>query len=297
MSAHTDDHPNIRRHTPTTQRRPMPKERVNLLHGGANRHHQKIQPGILQEISHQREIHSGSQNACHGRPTRKQRKREINPDTYELPPAFLDLIFPQHPLLNGHHSLPPRCCDETKRTINTKTQKKHRKRKSEAQQIRHRTGQTTQTNPKPTRTSIQPPTWQHNVKHTNNNTTLTAPALGLSQPTYQHKCERQKGAVKRGQNKNRPKTQNTVLDNTPAKTKNRHKIKQTKESANLPQKDTKRDTSLRDPFRQLETLVQSHTETQLKLHQNGIKIYEPFTRCPPITKFIHWNVKNVIISD
>jgi hypothetical protein len=90
--------------------------------------------------------------------------------------------------------------------------------------------------------------------------------------------------VKRGQNKNCPKARNTVLDNTQTKTKNRHKNKQTKESANLPKKDTKRDTSLRDLFRQLETLVQSHTETQLKLHHNGIKIYKPVTRCPTNTK-------------
>jgi hypothetical protein len=74
------------------------------------------------------------------------------------------------------------------------------------------------------------------------------------------------------------------LNNTQTKTKNRHKNKQSKESANLPKKDTKRDTNLRDRFRQLETLVQSHTETQLKLHHNGIKIYKPITRCPTNTK-------------
>ncbi len=91
--------------------------------------------------------------------------------------------------------------------------------------------------------------------------------------------------MKTGQNKTRPKTQNVVLDEThQTKTKNRHKNKQTKDHANLPKKDTKRDTSLRDLFRQLETLIQSHTETQLKLHHNGIKIYRPSTRCPTNTK-------------
>jgi hypothetical protein len=140
-----------------------------------------------------------------------------------MPPAFLDLIFPQHPLHNGYRSQPPRRCDKITHTIKTKTHKKHRKRKSEAQKTRQRTGQTTQSNPKPTRTSIQPPRWQHNVPHTNNNTRLTAPPLGLSQPTYKHKCERQKGAVKRGQNKTRLTTQNKVLENTQTKTKNRHK--------------------------------------------------------------------------
>jgi hypothetical protein len=129
-----------------------------------------------------------------------------------MPPAFFDLIFPQHPQPNAHRSQPPRRCDKITHTIKTKTRKKHRKRKSEALQIRHQTGQTTQTNPKPTRTSIQPSRWQLKRTHTNNNTTLTAPPLGLSQPTYQPKCERQKGAVKTGQNKNRPKIQNTVLD-------------------------------------------------------------------------------------
>ncbi len=90
--------------------------------------------------------------------------------------------------------------------------------------------------------------------------------------------------MKRGQNKTPLTTQNKVLDNTQTKIKNRHKNKQTSKSANLPKKDTKRDTSLRDLFRQLETLVQSHTETQLKLHHNGIKIYRPITRCPMNTK-------------
>jgi hypothetical protein len=95
---------------------------------------------------------------------------------------------------------------------------------------------------------------------------------------------RQKGAVKRGQNKTRLTTQNKVLDNNQTKTKNCHKNKQTTESTNLPKRDTKRGKSLRDLFRQLETLVQSHTETQLKLHHNGIKIYKPITRCPMNTK-------------
>ncbi len=214
----------------------------------------------------------------------KHERKEINPDTYEMPPAFLDLIFPQHPQPNGYRSQPPRRCDKITHIINTKPHKKHHKRKNEAQKIRHRTGQTTQTNPTTTRTSIQPPRWQLKRTHTNNNTTLTAPPLGLSQPTYKHKCKRQKGAVKRGQNKTRLTTQNKVMDNTQTKTKNRHKKKQTRESANLPKKDTKRDTSLRDLFRQLETLVRSHTETQLKLHHNGIKIYKPITRCPMNTK-------------
>jgi hypothetical protein len=158
-----------------------------------------------------------------------------------MPTAFLDLIFPQHPLTNSQRSLPPRRCDRMTHTLQKETHKKHSKRESEAQQIRHRTGQTTQTNTNPTRTSIQPPRWQLKRTHTNNNTSLTTPPLGLSQPTYQHKCERQKGAVKTGQNKTRPKTQNIVLNNTQTKTKNRHKNKQTKGPANLPKKDTKRD--------------------------------------------------------
>jgi hypothetical protein len=144
-----------------------------------------------------------------------------------MPPAFLDLIFPSHPLPNGQRSLPTRRCDKMTHTLQKKTHKKHSKRESEALQIRHRTGQKTQTNTKPTRTSIQPPRWQLKRTHTNNST-FTAPPLGLSQPTYHNKCERQKGAVKRGQNKNCLKTQNTVLDNTQTKTKNRHKNKQPK---------------------------------------------------------------------
>ena len=90
--------------------------------------------------------------------------------------------------------------------------------------------------------------------------------------------------MRRGQNKTRLTTQIKALDNTQTKTKNRPKNKQSRTSENLPKKDTKRDTSLRDLFRQLETLVQSHTETQLKLHHNGIKIYKPITRCPMNTK-------------
>ncbi len=132
MPAHPDDHPNTSRHAPTTSSGPMPEERVDLLHSGTNRHHQKCQPGLLQELSHQDQVHLCCKHACHGQPTRTTRERDINPDTFEMPPAFLDLIFPQHQLPNGHCSLPPRCCDKPTHTINKKTRKKHRKRKSEA---------------------------------------------------------------------------------------------------------------------------------------------------------------------
>jgi hypothetical protein len=202
-----------------------------------------------------------------------------------MPKAFLDLIVSQHPLPNGYRSSqPPRRCDNVTHTIKTKTHKKHRKRKNEAQEIRHTTGQTTQTNPKPTRTSIQPPRWQHNVPHTNNNTRLTASPLDLSQPTYKQMCERQKGAVKRGQNKNqRPEIQFWTILKPRLKTV----IKKSKPKS--PPIYPKRiqnaiQISLRDLFRQLETLVQNHTETQLKLHQNDIKIYKPITRCSANTK-------------
>jgi hypothetical protein len=85
---------------------------------------------------------------------------------------------------------------------------------------------------------------------------ITAPPLRLSQPAYQHKCEKQKGAAKIGQNKNLEKTQNAILDNTQTQPKTRQKYKQFNVSAtNSPKKDTKRDTGLRDLFRQLEHLV------------------------------------------
>jgi hypothetical protein len=214
-----------------------------------------------------------------------------------MPPAFLDLIFPQHPLTNGHSSLPPRRCDNTTHTTKPKTHKKHRKRHKKTQQIRRSTGQTTQNTTGSTRTSIQPPKWQHDVTHTKHNTRLTAPPLGLSQLTYQHKCEKQKGAAKRGQNKNHQKPQNTVLDNTQTKTKNRHKNKQSKEPANLPKKDTKRDTSLRDLFRQLKPwfkTILKHSLTSIKM---ASKSTNPSHDAQRIQKSIHWNVKNVIISD
>ncbi len=88
-------------------------------------------------------------------------------------------------------------------------------------------------------------------------TTLTAPPLGPSQPPYQHKCDRQKGAVKRGQKKNRPKPRNTDLEHTQAKPKKGHKN-------TVPKKDTKHDTNKKDLYRQLEILVQDHIENQLK---------------------------------
>ena len=200
-----------------------------------------------------------------------------------MPPAFLDLIFPHHPQTNANRSQHPRRCDNTTHTIQTKTHKKHDKRKSEALKTRHKTGQTTQTNPTPNRTSIQPPRWQLKRTHTNNNTTLTAPPLGLSQPTYKHKCEKQKGAVRRGQNKTRLTTQIKALDNTQTKTKNRHKNKQSRTSENLPKKDTKRDTSMRDLYGQLETLVQDHIENQLKNRHNGQLPYKRFSRRPSNT--------------
>jgi hypothetical protein len=132
-------------------------------------------------------------------------KTKSTPDNHVFPPEFLDLIFPQHPPPNGTHSQHPRCCDKPTHTLNKKTRKKHRKRKSEALKNRPQTGQTQQTKPKLTHTPIQRPRWQQKRTHTNTSTTLTAPPLGPSQPPYQHKCDRQKGAVKRGQKKNRPK--------------------------------------------------------------------------------------------
>jgi hypothetical protein len=193
-----------------------------------------------------------------------------------MPPAFLDLIFPQHQLPNGNNSQHPRRCDKPTHTIQKKTRKKHRKRKSEALKNRPQTDQTTQTNLTPIRTSTQRPKWQLKRTHTNPSTTLTAPPLGPSQPTYQPKCERQKGAVKRGQNKNPPKPRNVDLKHTQAKPKKRHKN-------NLPKKDTKHDTNEKDLYRQLETLVQDHIETQLKHRHNGQLPYKRFSRRPSNT--------------
>jgi hypothetical protein len=252
-----------------------------MRHRGAKRHRKKHQPGTLEELSKSIEILRGGHDACHDRP--KQKKGDIGPETHEMPPAFLDLIYPHHPQTNANRSQHPRRCDNTIHTIQTKTHKKHDKRKSEAKKIRHRTGQTTQNHPTPTRTSIQPPRWQLKRTHTNNNTTLTAPPLSLSQPTYKHKCERRKGAVRRGQNKTRLTTQIKDLDNTQTKTKNRHKNKQTRTSANLTKKDTKRDTSMRDLYGQLETLVQDHIENQLKHRHNGQLPYKRFSRRPSNT--------------
>ncbi len=175
LAAHTDAHPHTCRQRPTTYRSQPPKERIDIGHRSAKRHRQKHQPGTLEELSKPVETLGRGHDACHDRP--KHKRKEINPDTYEMPPAFLDLIFPQHPLHNGHHSQPPRSCDKISHTIKTKPHKKHDKRESEAQKIRHRTGQTTQTNPTPTRTSIQPPKWQLKRTYTKNNTTLTAPPL------------------------------------------------------------------------------------------------------------------------
>jgi hypothetical protein len=177
VAAHTDAHPHTCRQRPTTYCSKSPKERVNMRHRGAKRHRKKHQPGTLEELSKSIEILRGGHDACHDKP--KQKTGDINPETHEMTPAFLDLIFPQHPQTNGHRSQHPRRCDNTPHTIKTKTRKKHDKRKSEAQKIRHRTGQTTQTNPTPTRTSIQPPRWQLKRTHTNNNTTLTAPPGSL----------------------------------------------------------------------------------------------------------------------
>ncbi len=84
--------------------------------------------------------------------------------------------------------------------------------------------------------------------------------------------------MRRGQNKTRLTTQTKALDNTQTKTKNRHKNKQARTSANLPKKDTKRDTSMRDLYGQLETLVQDHIENQLKHRHNGQLPYKRFSR-------------------
>jgi hypothetical protein len=154
-AAHTDANPHTCRQRSTTHRSQTPKERVYVGHRGTKRHRQKHQPGSLKELSKHVEIVRGGHDVGHDRP--KHKKEDINPETHEMPPAFLDLIFPQHPLPNSKRSLPPRRCDRMTHTLQKKTHKKHSKRESEVLQIRHRTGQTTQTNTNPTRTSIQPP--------------------------------------------------------------------------------------------------------------------------------------------
>jgi hypothetical protein len=83
--------------------------------------------------------------------------------------------------------------------------------------------------------------------------------------------------VKRGQNKNpHPKPRNVDLKHTQAKPKKRHKN-------HLPKKDTKHDTHERDLYRQLETLVQDHIETQLKHRHNSQLPYKRFSRRPSNT--------------
>jgi hypothetical protein len=92
LATHTDAHPHTCRQHPTTYRSKPPKERINIRHRGAKRHRKQHQPGTLEELSKSVEILRGGHDASHNRP--KQKKGEINPKTHEMPPAFLDLIFP-----------------------------------------------------------------------------------------------------------------------------------------------------------------------------------------------------------
>jgi hypothetical protein len=108
-----DHHQHINRQFPATQRNKLPKYRVDLLHRFAKKQHLELQHGILQEIFHQKDLLTGSHKNTHGRSTQTTQQNEINPDTHVMPPEFLDLIFPQHLLYNGHRSLPPRRCDNS----------------------------------------------------------------------------------------------------------------------------------------------------------------------------------------
>jgi hypothetical protein len=146
MPTNTNDDPHIHRQSPTTRRGPLPEKGVHTFHRGANRHRKKRHSGLLKKNPQKREILSRSHNACHDGPEQEEKRKQINPETHEMPPTFLDLIFPQRPLPNGQHSLPPQRCDKMTHTLQKKTHKKHSKRESEALQIWHRTGQTTQTN-------------------------------------------------------------------------------------------------------------------------------------------------------
>jgi hypothetical protein len=131
-AANTDAHAHIRRQRSTTHSSQTPKERefTKAIEAPAKKHRQKHQPGTLEVTPKHVEILGRGHDACHDKP--EHGRKEINPDTYEMPTAFLDLIFPQQTLPNGYRSQPPRRCDKITHTINTKTQKKHRKRKSEA---------------------------------------------------------------------------------------------------------------------------------------------------------------------
>jgi hypothetical protein len=73
------------------------------------------------------------------------------------------------------------------------------------------------------------------------------------------------------------------LDDTNNKSKTRQNLHQIHNREISPKTNTKHDTNKKDLYRQLETLVQDHIETQLKHRHNGHKPYKRFSRRPSNT--------------
>jgi hypothetical protein len=110
----------------------LEEDGINNFHRCTHRQPVECLPRPLQKVVHHQNIlFRSSSHTRHGPPTHQE--RYVNPATQELPPAFMDLIYPPHHPANRTNSQPPRFCDPTKPRADTKTRKKHRRRSKKCQ--------------------------------------------------------------------------------------------------------------------------------------------------------------------
>jgi hypothetical protein len=164
LQAHT-----LRREVFTSAPEVLLENHVEHVFRRTRRNPRHRQLKVMQKIAHHQHIlmRGPPPNTRHDPPT--YQGRYVNPAIPELPPAFMDLIYPPHHPANGTNSQPPRCCDTTEPRADNKTRKKHRQRSKKRQQIRHTTRPSAHTDDTSSHRSSLPPngtndaTYKHKV--------------------------------------------------------------------------------------------------------------------------------------
>jgi hypothetical protein len=123
------------------------------------------------------------------------------------------------------------------------------------------------------------------VSNTGYKTRTKRGAGGTCSQACKHKCDKQKGAAKKGAMKTGQRRNNFIFDHNKTESKNRHKNQGFENFLTSTKKNTKSDTILRHLFRQLEPFVQNHSKTELKSRQNGTQFFRPESNFSKTYKF------------
>jgi hypothetical protein len=200
-----------------------------------------------------------------------------NEDMHAFPPAFGEMIL-QHNRTHGTQlplPHPPATCAHIQQKNVEKQPKttRHRRRAKRSRKNRHNTGLPPHTKQTQTRRPNCSANCPPAPPYTDQDTTLPNGIPPPPQQDNKHKCDKQKGAAKKGAMKIGQRRHISILDNIQTESKNRHKNHRFEKFLTSTKKHTKSDTILRHLFRQLEPLVQNHIEYQLKTHQIGNQFF------------------------